>query len=380
MRKEPGEKELPASSRDVSLDLLKGIGCLLMILAHSKVLVPDSGFMIYIGGFAPIFFFSVSGIAGYIQSHKYAPSKIFILYSILLLLGFSYNGISHPHFLVDIDFDILQMIAFGTLVAYFIERFLKPNIWIYGFLIIIPFGVKVIFLDLLQQNNIPWVSGIFLPPGLFAIFPWLFLFFGGLFAYKVENRFNLLAAFFLSVIYLILSYFKYPLDPQNKWDMSLGYFLLCNIILFLMFYVVRKFPYFQIEKGKSLILYWGRNSLLFLFVHIALIEILRNFKRLYYVRFILEYPLLVWILLLFLATSVMWLVVRALKHEALFGFFSLLHVWVILAVGIFLAAWYVENESTLFIVHLSIGILTGLYFPVLAVNFKKNNVKHLTSM
>ncbi len=374
------EKNLTANSRDVSLDILKGIGCLLMILAHSKVLVPDAKFMVYVGGFAPIFFFSVSGIAGYFQSGKYAPLKIFFLYALLLFLGFSYNGVTHPHFLADVDFDILQMIAFGTLVSYFVERYLKLKLWTYGLLVISPFAVKVMILDWLQPNNAPWGNGILLPPGLFAIFPWLFLFFGGVLAYKVENTVNLLAALFLSVLYLILNYFEYPLDPQNKWNMSLGYFLLCNIILFIMFYIVRQFPYFQIEMGKGLLLYWGRNSLLLLFVHIAVIEVINNFKRVHYVRLMLDYPLMVWVMLLILTTLAMWLLNKALKYDVLFGFFSSVYVWVFLAVSIFLAAWYVENEWTLFAFHLSVGILTGLYFPVLTANFKRNNVHQLAGV
>jgi fucose 4-O-acetylase-like acetyltransferase len=366
-----GEKKLPANSRDVSLDFLKGIGCLLMILAHSKVLVPDSKFMIYLGGFAPIFFFSVSGIAGYFQSHKYAPLKILFLYTLLLFLGFSYNGITHPHFLADVDFDILQMIAFGALATYFFEKFMRPKIWIYIPLIIFPFAVKVIFFDWLQKNNIPWVNGILLPPGLFTVFPWLFLFFAGVFAYKVESRVNLLAAFSLLAAYLTLNYFEYPLGPQNKWDMSLGYFLLCNIILFFVFYIVKQFSYFQVEKGKGLLLYWGRNSLLLLFVHLAIVEVLGNFKRAHYVRLMLNYPLLVWLLLFFFTTLTVWLLNKTLKFEVFFKFFNSVYVWIILAVSIFVAAWRMENELTLFAYYLFVGVLTGLYFPALTANFKK---------
>src|SRR5688500_8933940 len=102
-----------------------------MVLAHAKELAPDTPWVTYLGGFAPVFFFSVAGITGAFQSHRYAPGRMLILYTLILLLGFAYNGITHPHFLADIDFDILQMIAFGTLVTYFFERYLSPAPWVY---------------------------------------------------------------------------------------------------------------------------------------------------------------------------------------------------------------------------------------------------------
>jgi hypothetical protein len=357
-------------SRDISLDFLKGIGCVLMILAHAKELAPDVKWMAYLGGFAPVFFFSIAGITGAFQAHRYAPRQMLILYSLLLLLGFGYNGITHPHFLADIDFDILQMIAFGTLAVYFFERYLAPAPWVYLFLAVVSFLVKVFFLDWLKIEPVFGIAGILLPPGLFPVFPWLFLFFAGIFAYRVENRTNFWMLVFIFVLCAALIPI-YPLDFQNKWNMSVGYFLACNLLLFFMFYGVRRFPFFQNGNGKGWLIYLGRNSMLFLFVHVGWIELFRTLRSQYLMAPLWDYPLVVHGMLLLLTIASIWILMGIIRQFFFPQFTDSIYLWFSLAAVIFVAAWLVRNDFILTVLDLAIGILMGLYFPALAASFKK---------
>lgn len=81
--------------RDHSLDAIKGIGCILMIFAHAKVNLSESIFfqsIIFLGTFAPVLFFAISGITATLQAKK-DPFFIVLFYTMFAFLGLSYNNI-----------------------------------------------------------------------------------------------------------------------------------------------------------------------------------------------------------------------------------------------------------------------------------------------
>jgi len=116
--------------RDHSLDLIKGFACLLMIFAHApgianspltSLLYGHNNKLVQtfylLGEFAPVFFFSVSGVVGYLQAQKYQPKSVLLGYLFLFFLGFSYNGITQIEFYKDFQIEIIQIIAIGVLAV-----------------------------------------------------------------------------------------------------------------------------------------------------------------------------------------------------------------------------------------------------------------------
>lgn len=66
--------------RDIGLDILKGIGCLLMIVAHSNLSLRGYKPFAFHGGFAPALFFAVSGVTAGFQAARYAPRGVLLSY------------------------------------------------------------------------------------------------------------------------------------------------------------------------------------------------------------------------------------------------------------------------------------------------------------
>src|SRR5699024_4528352 len=116
--------------------------------------------------------------------------------------------------------------------------------------------------------DLPLVSFIFYGVN-FSFFPWFFTFLAGVYAYKCKNINNLilsgLSLFTLIIFYLLFS----PKDMFEKFDMSIGYFFLSSTILFIVFYIVRLKKDFDNYK---FILYIGKNSFLFLYIHLFIIN------------------------------------------------------------------------------------------------------------
>src|SRR3990172_9057883 len=284
--------------RDIGLDILKGIGCLLMLVAHSNLALRGYKPFAFYGGFAPALFFAVSGVTAAFQAARYAPRGVLLAYLFLFLLGFSFNRITDPGFLEEINFDIIQMIAIGACIVYLLEYYFHLGAWVYLALALLAFSAKFLFLALLQEQIVFGISSIFVPPGVFPVFPWLFLFFLGMYAYRTRNLYNLLLALIAGGLYFFLLSRGVNLDLENKWDMSIGYFLACCMLVLGGFFLVRAISVFQQRRGMELLLFLGTNSLLFLYVHFPLILYLKDRKIQHTVFVINRNPYLFWLLVL----------------------------------------------------------------------------------
>ncbi len=356
--------------RDVGLDVLKGLGCALMVLAHSSIVLKTDDVFSYIGGFAPIMFFTVSGVTATFQAAKYNFRSVFWPYLFLLVLGYSYNALGYTNFLLDPDYQILQVIAFSAVVVYLAERYFHPAPWVYFILAVLTFLVKAFVAWYPPTQNVPVLSGTILPMGYFPIIPWLALFFLGVFAYRIPNSNNLWLALTLIFVYVALDLIGVNLDPLNKWSLSLGYFLICCISTLLAFFAVRGFAWFQSEHGKGWILFFGRNSLLFLYVHLGLINTAYYFKWFSKVKWLPHAPYVLWIGVTVATILLMWMLLPISGIERIARFFRWLPVWIFLSVMVFLVPMLIHKIEIVFAIELSIGILLSLYYHALAGIFR----------
>ena len=58
--------------RDFALDILKGVGCLMMIVAHSNLNIRDYKPYAFWAGLAPVLFYAVAGVTASFQAQKWS--------------------------------------------------------------------------------------------------------------------------------------------------------------------------------------------------------------------------------------------------------------------------------------------------------------------
>jgi len=360
------------SKRDLSIDILKGIGCFFMIVAHSSLNFGGYDQYKFWGGFAPVLFFSAAGVTAAFQAQKYKPRGVLLTYAFLFLLGFSFNRITDPGFLQEVEFDIIQMIVLGSSVIYLLEYYFHPRKWVYlplGFLV---FGFKFILQKLLAGIMIAGVTNTLIPPGIFPVFPWLFLFFFGLFAYRINNYVNAGLALGFGAILFILLKTNLPLDIENKWDMSIGYFLVCSVLVFSIFFILRFISLLD-KPIKYLYLpgFFGQNSLLFLYVHFPIILYLKDNQVQRKVQLIFQHPYLFWLLVLGLTLVAMHVLIWLAKRKISAQIFDHLSVWVVMTILIFVVGLFIPSERLTYSIEIGLGILTALFYPKLGYIFKQ---------
>jgi hypothetical protein len=361
------------SQHDTALDILKGIGCLVMLVAHSSLNFGGYERFKFWGGLAPILFFAASGVTAAFQAQKYKPRGVLLTYAFLFLLGFSFNRLTDPGFLQEPEFDIIQMIAVGSIVVYLLEYYLHPRVWIYFLLGFLVFGLKFIIQKLLTGIFITGVTNALIPPGIFPIFPWLFLFFFGLFAYRINNYVNAGLAAGFGLLLFILQKVNFLLDLENKWDMSPGYFLVCGILVFSIFFILRFFSTQQkrIFKYEGLLTFLGKNSLLFLYIHFPIALYLKETRIHRNVKLIFQHPYLFWLLALGLTLVAMLVLLRLAKWKISAQVFDHLSVWIIMTLLVFGVGMFISTERFIYYIEIGLGILTALYYSKLGNIFKQ---------
>lgn len=364
--------------RDHSLDLLKGIACILMIFSHAAIetknpVILGLGFF---GSFAAVLFFSVTGITAWMQASRRSPKEVLPPYLILLLAGFSLNGIIQIDFYQTFEVEMLQMIGLGASLVYLTHYFFHPRP-IFDFILgAAPFLIKVL-VDLLSKGAFsPQVfdpsglQGWLFPPGTFTPIPWLFVFFMGVFAYQVSAKTNLyLASLAILAILGILLATRDPasLDLVNKWDMSIGYFLFSSFCLFFSYYLTKKFP---IDNAKPLwryFLFLGKNSLLFLYVHILVINAL---YRLGAARLTWVY----WPLILAITSGVICGILALYPSTNLSRLFQSKGAWLALTALVMLTPLVFKDKTAIFLLEFLWGVLLSTNYAVLRGLFRAQPV------
>jgi fucose 4-O-acetylase-like acetyltransferase len=342
--------------RDYSLDLIKGIACLLMVFAHVPVgqnywNKPGGsivGLISFVGGLAPVLFFAVTGVTSSFQSKK--NIKVIIIFYILFgVLGLSYNSMWRPNFYDDFVGDVPQVIALSVIVLISLEKYIKPGKIFY---LLLAIGIFLIHFSITRYVSPFPLKQLLFAPGIFTLFPWLSLFMLGLFFYKSDRFSNLTIALVLAAIMIVMGIVRsVNLDYFNKFDMSIGYFLISSSAMTLVFFLSKSIPF---HNSKNPILYLGKNSFLFLYVHLLVIAIVSKVSQ---------------------NTPVLWAVVAVSSYIIMIflqfinkyieRYFYRCSTWAIIIALITINPLIIKNYSLLFALQTLIGLLFSLNYTKL---------------
>lgn len=226
------------SQRDYSVDLIKGIGCICMVIAHAPMfhvadLLPR--LIIHLVGFGTVFFFATAGITAALQARRYATSSLVFYFLIIFLFGSNWNIIIHGDLSAFSVVEIFQIIALGSILVCLLERNGPCPQWL-----LLAIALAFPALKFAADRFAPGFDGggLLLPsndyiphhlvtsgkdrifPG-FALLPWLTFFPLGLFCYRASKRTNGIAML-VSLLVLLVAYLNDSVTVE-KWDMSLAY-------------------------------------------------------------------------------------------------------------------------------------------------------------
>lgn len=356
--------------RDFALDILKGVGCLLMVVAHSNINFRGYQPYTFWAGLAPVLFYAVAGVTASFQARRYRPRGVLVTYAFMLLLGFSFNRITDPAWLEEINFDIIQLIAVGASVIYLLEFYWKPPDWVYLLLVPLTFWIKTPLMAWLDGSFVPGVTGILIPPAIFSVFPWLFLFFLGLFAYRTKNQYNLLLGLAAFAAFFFLYANDWDYETHNKWNMSFSYFLVCCSLVFLSFFLVRAVPFLRQRRGLGLLVFLGQNSLLFLYVHFPLVLAFREYRLHRAVELIYRNPFLFWVLVLVITLCIMWAITWLARIELFQKPFQFLPTWIFMTLAVFAMGYFFAGRLREYWGQIGVGVLFATFYPYLSALLK----------
>lgn len=357
------------SNRDLLLDEMKGIGCILMVFAHSLMFpVVDSKILFYtqyIGGFAPIFFFAIVGVTASFQARRKKTIHLLIYYCFFFLLGLSFNGMMQIDFVNNFQFEILNIIALGTIIVYLIEKNIKPGNITYLYISLITFFIHFYISQTTALQNIPLRQIIF-PPGYFTIFPWISYFFIGIFIYNIKNTKNyiliiLATIFSISIIYFI----NVDLNILDKWNMSIGYFMLSLLILFSSFYIFRSNIF---HKTNEILVYYGKNSLLFLYLHFLVIFLVSLSITYSGITKYIDFNVITNFIMYIILLTIIYLILRI--HDRFYTifrkFFETYKIWVFMIIVILIVPIIFGNSLNTYFIETFMGIIFATYYRVLS--------------
>jgi fucose 4-O-acetylase-like acetyltransferase len=337
--------------RDYSLDAIKGIACIFMILAHAQIQEGKAAAALsfLIGGLAPTLFFAVSGVTTTFQINRTKITPIAISYLLLSVLGFSYNTMWRPYLWTKIACDIFQIIAIGVIAVSYLEQYIKPKKIYYLLLSIAIFCIHHFVTHQFKLPPFPFRQFLFAGEWAgftFPIFPWLGAFFAGVFAYNCKKSINLV----LASIYAIALVITFAINKDvsllpDKVNVSLEYYFFSYSFLFFSFYLFRKFAK---NWSNNVIVYIGKNSLLFLYVHVILLRLV--FPPLGFNRAI---P--VWIASLILSVIIINLLERG--NIYLEKYFQNFYTWGLIAILTCAIPLIIPNETAIKYTAAIIGLL-----------------------
>jgi len=344
--------------RDHSLDLLKGVACVLMLLAHTQLQVDlQSKALTFLGNFTPVLFFAVSGITANFQARKYPVAGIVSTYVMIFLLGLSFAAMVSGNFWAAFNMDILQIIAVGVLVLYLVQRYLKAGPWFHLGAAIAVFALKLATDDI--SRDLWWMAymeNILLEPGNFVVIPWLFPFFLGMFCHLAPNRYNLWVAGAAFLVMGLMQAAGVSLGIDNRWDMSTGYFLFSLLITSSAFYVARRLPQAVIARAFAWLLWLGKNSLLFLYVHMGVIWLVREYTRDIWDTY------MIWPVVTVISIGLMWSLPPLLRALGIPALMARLPAWIALTVLILTAPLVLPAGAPLVLTEFALGLVFSLYY------------------
>ncbi len=344
--------------RDLSLDLLKGVACVMMVLAHTQLQIDmPSKALTFLGSFTPILFFAVSGITAHFQARKYPVAGIIITYAMIFLLSLSFAVMVSGSFWVSFQMDILQIIAVGVLVLYLVQRFLNPGPWFHLGAAVAIFLLKIAT-DALPRDSL-WMGylvNVVLEPGNFVIIPWLFPFFLGMFCHLAPNRHNLWVAGAALLILGLAWLSGISLGIDNRWDMTFGYFLCSLFLTSTAFYLARRLPETWVDLGLPWLTWLGKSSLLFLYVHMVVIWLIRHYTQGIWGSY------WIWPAVGVASILLMWLLPPLLAALHLPTIMARFSAWLLLLALILVTPLLLPPELPLVLTQFALGLVFSLYY------------------
>ncbi|WP_134642923.1 acyltransferase family protein [Ammonifex thiophilus] len=247
--------------RDPWLDFLKTLGCFLMLLAHSHVETRTllSHYAVFVGTFAPVFFFGVSGVTTLLQLASRPLSYFLIFYPLLFVYGLSFNGAKGVNFWQEPQCEVIQGIALGILVsALLLSRFGEKVSLLFPLPFLLHLGVKKLGL------NLPGITGFLFPPGIFPLFPWLSFFLWGILCHRYRTL-GLTLTVAAGAAYFAMALAGY--GHCEKWEMNSPFFLLGLSLYGFLALMDRFAPLIPDQLN-----YLGRRSLLFFYAHYLVLQ------------------------------------------------------------------------------------------------------------
>jgi hypothetical protein len=352
--------------RDHSLDLLKGVACILMLFAHTQLQIDlPSKALTFLGGFTPVLFFAVSGITANFQAHKYPVAGIVLTYTMIFLLGLSFAAMIAGNFWLAFNMDILQIIAVGVLMLYLVQRYLNPGEWFHLGAAVAIFALKLAT-DLIPRDS--WwmmhAQNILLEPGNFVVIPWVFPFFLGMFCHLTTNHRNLWLAGVALLASIVAWAAGVPLGIDNRWDMSIGFFLFSLILTSVAFYVARCLPPQLALRSFPWLIWLGKNSLFFLYVHIGVIWMIRTYTQGIWGSY------WIWPVVAMMSLGLMWALPPLLVALRVPSIMSGFKAWIGLLLMILVAPLVVPLGAPLVVTEFALGLVFALYYTSLTQALK----------
>lgn len=268
------------SPRDVSIDTIKGIGCLMMVLVHSfsdHRGIPLLRLFMELGDIAPALFLAVTGILAARQAKKKSIRAIITFYLLFFLFGMSFSFLLGRGPARILNSDILQMHSVAVILIVLIVRryVLTPRR-------AVSLAIGCFLLNFLLWPVAPSLPGlqyiIWIPGGkaVYPIFPWMAAPLLGIAADKLRPRENIalgLVSIFVVLCLAMVKVWMWDVRFLYKANMSLPYFAMVCTAIFLATGLCRAA---KILDRLPLVAYFGINSLLFFYVHYALVFVLRE--------------------------------------------------------------------------------------------------------
>jgi hypothetical protein len=209
-----------------------------------------------------------------------------------------------------------------------------------------------------------YMENILLEPGNFGVIPWLFPFFLGMFCHLASNRHNLRLAGTVLLVMGLMQAAGISLGIDNRWDMSTGYFLFSILITSSAFYVARRLPQAIIARAFAWLLWLGKNSLLFLYVHMGVIWLVREYTEGIWDSY------LIWPVVTVTSMVLMWSLPPLLKVLRVPVLMTRLPSWMALTMLILAAPLVLPAGAPLILTEFTLGLIFSLYYVSLTQALK----------
>ena len=253
------------SQRDCAVDLIKGVACLLMAVAHVRF--TEAPWLQFVT-MAAVLFFATTGmnLAGIVEKREGQETRLAANALFLIFAGFADNYVQNTLGMCD----VFQSAGIAILAMLLLRRFF-PRYWTWLFPI--PFLIHFANQQFHWKTAAGGFSSFFLTPGLFPLLPWLSFYLLGAHLKKYGKRSSawLIAACALAAL-AIVSIFR-PFHFDKFW-MSPEYFLIGCAVAACAVAGVRQ--WLPLAGGNRLaeIRRWGANSLVFYICNNFVIRVL----------------------------------------------------------------------------------------------------------